>query len=253
MAQPPLSQQIRQLEAELGVTLLRRTTRRVDLTDAGAAYLDRARAILAAVDEAGAEAQRVDQGLVGRLADRLRRVGDVQPVAGPGARLCARSCRASTSRSAARCSCRTRSTALLAGDHRPGPAAAAGRRARAGAAAAAEGPADRRPAGRPPAGRPAAGAGRGPARRGPGRPPLARPLGDARRWSRTCAAEAGFRPRIRHEVAETSTLVTFVAAGLGVAVVPEPVGTLGVPGVTYRPLSPAGAGVELATGSGRGS
>ena len=67
MAQPPLSQQVRNLEAELGVTLLRRTTRRVDLTDAGAAYLDRARAILAAVDEAGIEAQRVDQGLVGRL------------------------------------------------------------------------------------------------------------------------------------------------------------------------------------------
>ena len=32
MAQPPLSQQIRQLEADLGVTLLTRTTRRVDLT-----------------------------------------------------------------------------------------------------------------------------------------------------------------------------------------------------------------------------
>jgi len=43
-------------------------------------------------------------------------------------------------------------------------------------------------------------------------------------------------------------LVTFVAAGLGVAVVPEPVGTLGVPGVSYRPLSPADAGVELAVG-----
>ena len=53
-------------------------------------------------------------------------------------------------------------------------------------------------------------------------------------------------PRIRHEVAETSTLVTFVAAGLGVAIVPEPVASLGVPGATYRPLSPAGTGVDLA-------
>ena len=49
--------------------------------------------------------------------------------------------------------------------------------------------------------------------------------------------EAGFRPRVRHEVAETSTLVTFVAAGLGVAVVPEPVSELGVAGATYRPLA----------------
>jgi DNA-binding transcriptional LysR family regulator len=48
---------------------------------------------------------------------------------------------------------------------------------------------------------------------------------------------AGFEPRIRHEVAETSTLVTFVASGLGVAVVPEPVAELGVPGTTYRPLA----------------
>lgn len=49
--------------------------------------------------------------------------------------------------------------------------------------------------------------------------------------------EAGFTARIRHEVSETSTLVTFVASGLGVAVVPEPVAELGVPGTTYRPLA----------------
>ena len=67
MAQPPLSQQIRQLEAELGVTLLTRTTRRVDLTAAGAAYLVRAREILAAVDAAGEEADRVASGSSGRL------------------------------------------------------------------------------------------------------------------------------------------------------------------------------------------
>lgn len=35
--------------------------------------------------------------------------------------------------------------------------------------------------------------------------------------------DAGFEPSVRHQVAETSTLVTFVAAALGVAVVPEPV------------------------------
>lgn len=68
MAQPPLSQQIRQLETELGVQLLHRTTRRVDLTEAGRAYLERARAILADIDEAGQHARLVAAGSVGHLA-----------------------------------------------------------------------------------------------------------------------------------------------------------------------------------------
>ena len=67
MAQPPLSQAIKRLEADLGVRLLHRTTRQVDLTPAGADYLDRARAILAAVDDAGERARRVADGVVGRL------------------------------------------------------------------------------------------------------------------------------------------------------------------------------------------
>ena len=57
---------------------------------------------------------------------------------------------------------------------------------------------------------------------------------------------AGFDPQVRHEVAETSTLVTFVAAGLGVALVPEPVAALGVAGATYRPLAARHARIDLA-------
>src|SRR3954465_12840206 len=68
MAQPPLSQQIRSLERDLGVELLHRTTRRVDLTTAGAAYLEQARKILTEVEEAGHEARRVAAGSVGRLS-----------------------------------------------------------------------------------------------------------------------------------------------------------------------------------------
>jgi DNA-binding transcriptional LysR family regulator len=56
---------------------------------------------------------------------------------------------------------------------------------------------------------------------------------------------AGYEPRVRHEVAETSTLLTFVAAGLGIAVVPAPVADLAVAGATYRPLSST-AGIDLA-------
>lgn len=47
---------------------------------------------------------------------------------------------------------------------------------------------------------------------------------------------AGFRPARVIEVGETATLVVFVAAGLGVALVPEPVRSLAVVGATYVPL-----------------
>lgn len=68
IAQPPLSQQIKQLEAEIGVQLLTRSTRRVELTPAGARYLERARAILASVADAADEASLVAGGQVGRVA-----------------------------------------------------------------------------------------------------------------------------------------------------------------------------------------
>ena len=68
MAQPPLSQQIRQLEAELDVQLLYRTKRTVRLTDAGQVFLQEARHLLMQADQAIAIAQRADRGEVGRLS-----------------------------------------------------------------------------------------------------------------------------------------------------------------------------------------
>ena len=58
MQQPPLSQQIRALERELDVQLFRRKPRGVELTDAGVAFLERARAILEDVDRAFATTRR---------------------------------------------------------------------------------------------------------------------------------------------------------------------------------------------------
>ncbi|GLY33145.1 LysR family transcriptional regulator [Kineosporia sp. NBRC 101731] len=51
VSQAAVSRSVAALEAELGVTLLRRTTRRVDVSPAGAAVITRARRILAEVAE----------------------------------------------------------------------------------------------------------------------------------------------------------------------------------------------------------
>jgi DNA-binding transcriptional LysR family regulator len=67
IAQPPLSQQVRRLEAELGVQLLQRTSRRVDLTDAGRLFLVEARRTLAQADRAARVAVRAQRGELGRL------------------------------------------------------------------------------------------------------------------------------------------------------------------------------------------
>jgi DNA-binding transcriptional LysR family regulator len=68
ISQPPLSQQIRALERELGVTLLERNRRRVTLTAAGESFRDDARAILAAVERASERARNVARGAIGELS-----------------------------------------------------------------------------------------------------------------------------------------------------------------------------------------
>lgn len=67
IVQPSLSQQIQQLEDELGFPLLRRTKRSVELTDAGKVFLIEARKVLAQVQEAKRAAQRAYRGEIGRL------------------------------------------------------------------------------------------------------------------------------------------------------------------------------------------
>src|SRR5437763_10155271 len=68
ISQPPLSQQIRQLEEELGVTLFNRTKREVRLTETGRRVVDEAQLILRQVDHFAKVAARAGQGEIGHLS-----------------------------------------------------------------------------------------------------------------------------------------------------------------------------------------
>jgi DNA-binding transcriptional LysR family regulator len=67
IAQPPLSQQIMNLEDELGVKLFDRTRRAIQMTDAGIYFLKEAQQILLHVEKAAETARRIYQGQAGRL------------------------------------------------------------------------------------------------------------------------------------------------------------------------------------------
>src|SRR5918997_3222552 len=76
VAQPAVSEQIRKLEAELGVRLFDRTNRRVEMTEAGAALLEEARRVLAQAEAAqlaarNAREQAGSRLRIGYLADAL--------------------------------------------------------------------------------------------------------------------------------------------------------------------------------------
>lgn len=69
LSQPSVTRIIGSLEARLGATMLLRTTRGIALTEAGAVYLERAKRLLAELEEAEQETRGVDslQGMI-RLA-----------------------------------------------------------------------------------------------------------------------------------------------------------------------------------------
>jgi DNA-binding transcriptional LysR family regulator len=234
MAQPPLSQQIRQLESELGVTLLTRTTRRVDLTPAGAAYLDHARAILAAVDEAGEVASRIAAGRTGRLMvgcvgsatySLLPALAKALRSELPDVEFGFRGEMLSPDQAAALHDGSLDLALLRRLPDTSGLTIGDVRRERLLVAL----PQDHRYADRKRL-RVTDLAGEG----------LVVHAGGGRSVMSSLVHElfeaADLEPEVVHEVAETSTLVTFVAAGLGIAVVPEPTSALNVPGVVYVPL-----------------
>jgi|SRR5271166_209866 len=243
IAQPPLSQQIRQLERELDVSLLTRSTRKVELTAAGSAFLRRAIAVLDAVDAAAAQARRIALGTEGQLA--IGCVGSATYSVLPRLVRALREQLPHVDVSVrGEMLAPAQLEALLGGDidiallrppvEHPDIRCEHVRRDRLIAAL---------PTDHPLTGRDRLHIGdlRGEdfiAHAGRGRSVMSAVL------SAACAG-AGFDPHVRHEVSETSTLLTLVAAGLGVAVVPAPTADLGIPGVSYRPLEPSSLGVDL--------
>lgn len=67
VSQPSLSTQVRALERDIGVELLRRSTRRVELTEAGHSMLEDARRLLEGLEEARVRARRVADTAAGTL------------------------------------------------------------------------------------------------------------------------------------------------------------------------------------------
>src|SRR6266436_4498378 len=78
ISQPPLSRQIQALETKLGVQLLRRKTRTVELALPGEVFLDDAREILRHLDRAALAAHRSGGGEIERL-----RLGFISALLGP--------------------------------------------------------------------------------------------------------------------------------------------------------------------------
>ena len=244
IAQPPLSQQIRALEGELGVQLFLRTRRSVALTDAGQALLVRAREMLAAAQSLPGELRRVARGEVGLLrigfsstlplTKVLRDVVADHRRTHPDVALNLREMHS-----------QQQFDGLLRGELDVGlvrynesapegirlvvlrrdplrlVVPASHRFARRKSVAIAECRDE------PFIGFPGdAGTGTGPL------------------LKRLCA-QAGFEPRIAQEAREATTQIGLVAAGLGIAVLPAPLEAVRIEGVHYVPLEGEGAVLEM--------
>nr|AAV37063.1 LysR-type transcriptional regulator [Streptomyces nodosus] len=237
IAQPALSQQIKQLERDLGTVLFTRSTRRVELTEAGADLTAYARSILAEVERAEAHMAMLASGHAGRVS--IGFVGtatyDVLPQV-------ARTVRAELPAVSLELHGELLAPQLVEGLldgaydlalFRPGPAGHSGvrvvplRTERLVAVLPSHHPA------------------RGPPQ-GPRWPALAdepfvvhpsRERSSMHERVLAACARAGFEPATLVEVGETSTLVVFVAAGHGVALVQSRSKSLRVDGVTYLPVT----------------
>jgi DNA-binding transcriptional LysR family regulator len=232
ISQPPLSQQIQALETELKTTLFLRTSRKVELTPAGGAFLDYARSILGQVGLAVEQTRAIGSGksgkldigatgsvLLGPLASIIAAYGRQYPEV--AVRLHEMAPLAQLDSLHAR---KTDISFLRSPTEDPELVTEVAWREQVWVALPRGHPLSKRD-----------------------RLRLADlrnddhvflRLEDSRfaQYLRDCCVEAGFIPRISQQVVEAYSLTSLVAGGLGVALVPESVRHLSRRGVIYRPL-----------------
>jgi DNA-binding transcriptional LysR family regulator len=241
MAQPPLSQQIRQLEEQLGTQLFERTTRKVELTPAGQLLLERGRRILQDLEELESDIAEVGAGAAGvvriglsgsatyrLLPDLVQRVRAEMP----RLKLTVRGEMLTPQMAEDLEEGRLDVAVLRPPVHSPGIALAALEQDRLVAALPAGSPWAQRDelalaelADEPFVGYPSESV-------------------VTRTFREACRRE-GFTPRVVQEAAETSTLLSLVAAGMGIALVPMDSPAFAFQGIVFRRVRDAPS-VDLA-------
>lgn len=241
ISQPPLSQQIRDLEHELGTLLFLRTSRRVVLTEAGTAFLAHARSIIASAELAATQVKAIGQGMTGAL--NIAATGSM--LLGPLANLVAEYQR--------------RAPGVLIGLHEMAPEAqVTGLLTRAVDVSFMRLPPVDAELVLETAWREPVGVFLPTSHRLAGRGAIA--LSELRddnhvflrlrdsafaQYLHDYCVKGGFIPRISQQVVEAYSLTSLVAAGFGVALAPRSIGVLSRPEVIYRDLMPPAPSADV--------
>ena len=243
ISQPPLSRSIQDLEAKLGAKLLERSRRKVELTPAGAWYLEEARQVLARLERAARSVAERSAGGTGALRIGFVTIADYSVLPGllsrfkaahPGVSLALRELVTEAQLEALGAGeldlgfvlppLPAREVDSIAVNREPLVVALPGRHPLArehgplGVRSLAEEPFVMVPAN------------------------LARGLSDV---VLGVCARAGFAPSIAQEAVQMQTVVSLVSSGLGVAIVPASLLNLRRSGVVYRPVRDRHARIEL--------
>lgn len=246
ISQPPLTFHIKALEEELGLCLINRTTRYVALTEAGAAFLERARQIIALVEQTSREMEDIACGMAGTLRvaftistsfhSFFHRIVHAYRETYPKVNLKLESL-SSGVQVAALCSgeldvgllrwpfeavpnlmsTRLHSASLMLVVHQTHPIVA---KPVVSLADLRDDPFITYPRS------------------------MGSEIGIYRQILTLCE-RAGFTPRIVHEVLEPSLMIGLVAAGAGVAIVPSSLACMQIPGVSYKPIDDPSAETAL--------